>query len=133
MKYLLDTNICIYLIRQHPASVVREMVKQEIGDVGISSVTVAELQFGVAKSAHADRNRDALEKFIAPLVIANFDTTAATHYGRIRAILEQRGTPVGSLDTLIAAHALGLDVTLVTNNVREFGRVPDLRVINWAA
>ncbi|MCL4804707.1 MAG: type II toxin-antitoxin system VapC family toxin [Anaerolineae bacterium] len=133
MKYLLDTNICIYLIRQHPASVIREMAKQQIGDVGLSSVTVAELHYGVAKSAHVERNRSALEQFLAPLVIVDFDVAAAAVYGTIRALLERRGTPIGSLDTLIAAHALSLDTTLVTNNEREFGRVPRLKLANWAA
>lgn len=133
MKYLLDTNICIYLIRQHPASVIREMAKQQIGDVGLSSVTVAELHYGVAKSAHVERNRSALEQFLAPLVIVDFDVAAAAVYGTLRALLERRGTPIGSLDTLIAAHALSLDTTLVTNNEREFGRVPRLKLANWAA
>lgn len=132
MKFLLDTDICIYLIRRQPVEVIREMSKQPIGDVGVSSVTVAELQFGVAKSAQVDRNRAALEQFLAPLVIADFDPSAAMVYGVIRAYLERQGTPIGSLDTLIAAHALSLDVALVTNNEREFGRVPDLRVMNWA-
>lgn len=133
MRFLLDTNICIYLIRRQPVEVIREMSKQPIGDVGVSSVTVGELQYGVAKSAHVDRNRAALEQFLAPLVIEDFDATAAVYYGVIRAFLERQGTPIGSLDTLIAAHALSLDVALVTNNEREFGRVPDLRVVNWAA
>lgn len=132
MKFLLDTDICIYLIRRQPVEVIREMSKQPIGDVGVSSVTVAELQFDVAKSAQVDRNRAALEQFLAPLVIADFDPSAAMVYGVIRAYLERQGTPIGSLDTLIAAHALSLDVALVTNNEREFGRVPDLRVMNWA-
>ncbi len=132
MKYLLDTNICIYLIRRRPEHVVAALMEQAIGDVGLSSVTVAELEFGVAKSAEVERNRAALEQFLAPLVIADFDATAATHYGRVRAFLERQGTPIGALDTLIAAHALSLDVALVTNNEREFGRVPELRVVNWA-
>jgi tRNA(fMet)-specific endonuclease VapC len=132
MKYLLDTNICIYLIRQRPASVIREMAQQQVGDVGLSSITVAELQYGVAKSAQVERNRSALEQFLAPLVIVDFDAAAATVYGTIRALLERRGTPIGSLDTLIAAHAVSLGVTLVTNNEREFGRVPRLKLTNWA-
>jgi tRNA(fMet)-specific endonuclease VapC len=132
MKYLLDTNICIYLIRQRPASVIREMAQQQVGDVGLSSITVAELQYGVAKSAQVERNRSALEQFLAPLVIVEFDAAAATVYGTIRALLERRGTPIGSLDTLIAAHAVSLGVTLVTNNEREFGRVPRLKLTNWA-
>lgn len=99
----------------------------------MSSVTVAELHYGVAKSAHVERNRSALEQFLAPLVIVDFDVAAAAVYGTIRALLERRGTPIGSLDTLIAAHALSLDTTLVTNNEREFGRVPRLKLANWAA
>jgi tRNA(fMet)-specific endonuclease VapC len=133
MKYLLDTNICIYLIRRRPATVIRELVKHPLGDVGLSSITVAELQYGVAKSAEQERNRLALEQFLVPLAIAEFDAHAAEAYGLIRASLERQGTPIGSLDTLIAAHALSLGVTLVTNNEREFGRVPGLRVENWAS
>lgn len=133
MKYLLDTNICIYLIRQRPASVLQEMAKQQIGDVGISSVTVAELQFGVDKSAQPERNGAALAQFLTPLLIVDFDKPAADVYGKIRAVLEQRGTPIGSLDMLIAAHTLSLDVTLVTNNEREFNRVHGLKLENWAA
>lgn len=131
MKYLLDTNICIYLIRQRPASVIREMARQQVGDVGLSSITVAELQYGVMKSAQVERNQSALVQFLAPLVIVNFDAAAATAYGNVRALLERNGTPIGSLDTLIAAHALSLDVTLVTNNEREFSRVPRLKLANW--
>ncbi len=132
MKYLLDTNICIYLIRQRPTSVIREMARQQVGDVGLSSITVAELHYGVAKSTQVERNQSALEQFLAPLIIVDFDAAAATAYGAVRALLERRGTPIGSLDTLIAAHALSLDVTLVTNNKREFSRVPRLKLTNWA-
>ncbi len=132
MKYLLDTNICIYLIRQRPASVIREMARQQVGDVGLSSITVAELHYGVAKSTQVERNQSALEQFLAPLIIVDFDAAAATAYGAVRALLERRGTPIGSLDTLIAAHALSMDVTLVTNNKREFSRVPRLKLTNWA-
>lgn len=133
MKYLLDTNICIYLIRRRPPEIIDRMRSQRIGDIGLSSITVAELQYGVAKSAEKVRNRSALEQFLAPLVILDFDTTAASVYGSVRAHLEREGTPIGSLDMLIAAHAVSLDVTLVTNNVREFGRVPGLQLENWAA
>lgn len=133
MKYLLDTNICIYLIRQRPSHLVEELVRQQVGDVGVSSITVAELEYGVAKSTQVSRNKTALEQFLAPLVITNFDDAAAEVYGPIRAFLERHGTPIGSLDTLIAAHAVSLEVTLVTNNEREFIRVPQLRVVNWAA
>lgn len=132
MIYLLDTNICIYLIKRHPTGVLRRMTELTVGDVGLSSVTVAELQYGVAKSSQVERNRSALEQFVAPLVVADFDASAAAAYGSLRALLERRGMPIGSMDTLIAAHALSLSVTLVTNNEREFARVPGLRLANWA-
>jgi tRNA(fMet)-specific endonuclease VapC len=132
MKYFIDTNICIYLIRRRPKSVIEAMVEQQVGDVGISSVTAAELYYGVSKSVYKERNQNALEQFLAPLVIADFDIPAAMVYGSVRAYLEQQGTPIGSLDTLIAAHALSLNLTLVTNNEREFSRVPGLRLENWA-
>lgn len=131
MKYLLDTNICVELIRRRSAAVIRELVKHPIGDIGLSSVTVAELQYGVVKSSEPERNRLALAQFLAPLAIADFDAPAAEAYGLIRAGLERQGTPIGPLDTLIAAHALSLGVILVTNNEREFGRVPGLSVENW--
>ncbi len=132
MKYILDTNICIYLIKQNPPEVLRTFAALSVGDVGVSSITVAELAYGVRKSQHPERNAQALEQFLIPLTIADFDHSAAVAYGGIRATLEQQGTPIGSLDTLIAAHALSLDVTLVTNNEREFSRVPRLKVENWA-
>ena len=133
MKYLLDTDICIYLIKRQPESVVRHLAAQQVGDVGVSAVTVAELRYGVARSAQTERNARALELFLAPLVIADFDDGAATAYGAVRAALERAGAPIGALDTLIAAHALSLGATLVTNNTREFDRVPGLSLANWAA
>lgn len=133
MKYLLDTDICIYLIKRRPESVVRHLAAQQVGDVGVSAVTVAELRYGVARSAQTERNARALELFLAPLVIADFDAGAATAYGAVRAALERAGAPIGALDTLIAAHALSLGATLVTNNTREFDRVPGLSLANWAA
>ncbi|MBX7254669.1 MAG: type II toxin-antitoxin system VapC family toxin [Candidatus Promineofilum sp.] len=133
MKYLLDTDICIYLIKRRPESVVRHLAAQQVGDVGVSAVTVAELRYGVARSAQTERNARALELFLAPLVIADFDDGAATAYGAVRAALERAGAPIGALDTLIAAHALSLGATLVTNNTREFDRVPGLSLANWAA
>ena len=131
MRYVLDTNICIYLIKQKPAGVMARFDELTVGDVGVSSITVAELQFGVHKSRYSERNRRALEQFLLPLEIAGFDGRAAEAYGIVRAALERRGTPIGALDTLIAAHALGLEATLVTNNVSEFARVPGLRIDNW--
>ena len=132
MKYLLDTNICIYLIKRKPPRVQRELLACSVGDVAVSSITVAELEFGVQKSAAPSRNMDALMQFLMPLAIVDFDFAAAACYGKVRAALEKRGKPIGPLDTLIAAHALSLDLTLVTNNTREFRRVSGLKVANWA-
>ncbi len=133
MKFLLDTNICIYIIKQKPPEVLHKFNIYQVGDIGISSITVAELQFGVQKSQYPAKNQQALAQFLLPLEIVNFDNAAAAIYGNIRAILEKQGTPIGSLDTLIAAHALSLQVTLITNNIREFSRVPNLKVQNWVS
>ena len=133
MIYLLDTNICIYIIKKKPPNVLRKFKTYSIGDIGISSITVAELRYGVEKSKYGARNRRAVEQFLTPLAIADFDAKAAQTYGQIRASLESKGTPIGPLDTLIAAHALSLGVTLVTNNTKEFSRVPGLKLENWAA
>jgi len=132
MKFLLDTNICIYLIKKKPPQVLQKFTMNVVGEIGISSITAAELWFGVQKSKYATQNQRALEQFLIPLTIVEFDHQAAITYGRIRAWLEGQGTPIGSLDTLIAAHALSLQVTLVTNNMQEFSRVPNLKLENWA-
>jgi len=125
------TDICIYLIMQHPPSVLERFLSHPVGDIGISSITVAELEYGVSKSRRTTKNRAALAQFLSPLEVASFDRDAAAVYGRLRATLEQKGRPIGSMDVLIAAHALSLSVRLVTNNAREFRRVPRLRVANW--
>jgi tRNA(fMet)-specific endonuclease VapC len=131
MKLMLDTNICIYLIKHHPLSVLERFLSHPVGDIGISSITVAELDYGACKSRHTAKNRIALDQFISPLAVAAFDREAAAAYGRLRAALEQKGTPIGAMDLLIAAQALSLGVRLITNNAREFRRVPGLRVENW--
>lgn len=131
MKFLLDTNICIYIIKQKPLEVLHKFNAYQVGDIGISSITVAELEFGVQKSQYPAKNQQALTQFLLPLEIVNFDHAAATIYGDIRARLEKQGTPIGSLDTLIAAHALSLQVILLTNNIKEFSRVPNLKSENW--
>jgi len=133
MNYLLDTNICIYLIKKKPISVLTKFKEHAIGDIGISTVSLAELSYGVQKSRRRDQNQQALLQFLAPLVIAEFDAEAAFAYGQIRADLEAYGTPIGSLDTLIAGHAIGLGVTIITNSEREFSRVPGLKVENWVS
>ncbi len=128
---LLDTNICIYIINAKPPAVLARFQQYRMGDVGLCSVVAGELAFGVAKSGSA-RNRQALEMFLAPLTILPFDDAAMWAYGDLRADLERRGTPIGALDTMIAAHALSQQALLVTNNTREFANVPGLQLDNWA-
>lgn len=130
MRYMLDTNICIYAIKNHPAQVLAYLRAHETEGIGISSISVAELYFGISKSGSA-RNLAALQQFLEPLEIADFDLNAAQVYGTLRYTLERLGTPIGPLDTQIAAHALALEATLVTNNGREFDRVPELKWVNW--
>ena len=128
---LLDTNICIYLIKRKPQEVLQRFNAYDVGDIAISSITVAELEFGVQKSKFIQQNKQALVQFLLPLTIVDFDASAANTYGLIRARLEKKGTPIGSLDTLIAAHAVSLKATLITNNVKEFVRVSGLKIENW--
>ena len=130
MTYLLDTNICIYIINRRPPQVFAHFEGLRYGEIGLSSITAAELAFGVAKSG-SHRNREALEKFLAPLEVLPFDVSAMQAYGPLRAELQRRGPPIGALDMLIAAHALALGATLVTNNLDEFQRVPGLACENW--
>lgn len=131
MIFLLDTNTCIYLIKKKPLEVLQKFNAYTVGDIGVSSLTVAELQFGVQKSQRSTQNQQALEQFLLPLAIVEFDYDAAIMYGSVRAALEMQGIPIGALDTLIAAHALSLGLTLVTNNVDKFTRVPNLKLENW--
>lgn len=131
MRYMLDTNACIALIKRKPAAAIRRFANLAPGDAGISSITLAELRYGVEKSAAVEKNAAALEEFLLPLEIADFGTTAAEEYGRIRARLEKAGTPIGPLDTQIGAHALSLGVVLITNNLREFRRIHGLKVEDW--
>ncbi len=133
MRFMLDTNICIYVIKKKPLDVFQKFSEHPVGEIGLSSVTVAELSFGVLKSQNPEKNQSALEDFLLPLTILDFDYNAAMVYGTIRATLEKQGTPIGPLDMLIAAHAKSLDITLVTNNTREFARVPELKFENWVS
>ena len=131
MKVMLDTNTCIAIIRRKPPQVLKRFNAYRIGEIGISWVTLAELEFGVAKSRQQENNQAALDEFVLPLEIANFDRETARVYGRVRALLEKKGTPIGSLDVMIGAHALSLGVTLATNNTREFSRIKGLAVVDW--
>ena len=133
MKLMLDTTICIYLIKQQPAAVLQRFLEYQAGDIGISSITLSELRYGVAKSTHREKNAKALDEFVIPLEVISFDEEAAHVYGDIRATLEKAGTPIGAMDMLIAAHAVSLGIPLVTNNTREFVRIPTLTVIDWTA
>lgn len=132
MSFLLDTNICIYIIKKKPQSVIDKLNRLEFNQISISSITVAELEYGVCKSSMPDRNRTSLNEFLIPFAIVNFDSTASVMYGIIRSELERKGIPIGSLDMLIAAQAMSLDVTLVTNNEKEFSRIDGLKIENWA-
>ena len=133
MKLMLDTNICIYIIKQQPVTVLKRFLEYKVGDIGISSITLSELRYGVAKSTHQEKNTKALDEFITPLEIVSFDEEAARVYGDIRATLEKAGTPIGSMDMLIAAHAVSLGIPLVTNNSRELVSIPALNIIDWIA
>ena len=131
IKYMLDTNICIYIIRKKPEAVLRRLQRSRVSDIGISSVTLSELEYGAAKSTKPQQNKLALTEFLAPIEILPYDDLAAQQYGELRAHLERKGKPIGSLDMLIAAHALSLKCILVTNNEVEFRRVPKLNIENW--
>ena len=131
MKYLIDTNICIYIMNKRPAAVIKKFKQFEPGDIGISTITVSELQYGVAKSTQREKNEVRLAEFLAPLEILPYDETAASVYGDIRYQIEKRGQSIGSLDLLIAAHAVSKGLTLITNNDKEFKRVKELQVENW--
>lgn len=131
VRCLLDTDICIELLRGRAAAVYRKLRRQPLDSVGLSAITWAELQYGAARSARPNYHQELLTQFCAPLALLPFDTDAAMTYGRVRAELAAAGTPIGPLDMLIAAHALARDAILITNNEREFGRVAGLKVENW--
>ena len=132
MTYMLDTNICIYAMKNKPEQVLQRLRNELNSGVCISSITLAELEYRMKHSSNPIKNEQALLRFLVPLSILPFGTAAASEYGEICACLQSSGTPIGPLDMLIAAHARSEGMTLVTNNVREFERVPDLEVENWA-
>lgn len=131
MSYLLDTNICIYLIKKKPAAVFEKFNKISPGEIGISVITLAELDYGARKSSNPEKNLIALNQLLMPFEIFPFDYQATIEYGKVRSDLEKKGTPIGPLDTLIAAHAKSLGLILVTNNEKEFNRVEGLQIENW--
>ena len=132
MRYMLDTNICIYIIREKPVKVLKKLRSFDISDIAISAITHSELEYGVVKSHRSKENREALARFLSPLEIVPYDDKAAVNYGEIRSHLEKKGAVIGAMDLLIGAHAGSIPVTLVTNNLREFKRIPGLRIENWA-
>ena len=127
---LLDTNTCIYIINNRPPNVLERFSKYKAGEVGISSIAASELAYGVAKSGSV-KNRKALDMFLAPLKVLPFDSQCLWFYADLRASLEKKGLTIGAMDTLIGAHALSIDGTLVTNKLKEFARVPKLKLENW--
>lgn len=128
---MLDTNICIYIIKNKPQTVKERFKQFEIGELCISSITVSELMYGVYKSQHMEKNLKAITAFLMPFDIIDYDYNASIEYGRIRAYLEKKGQIIGGMDMQIAAHALASDMTLVTNNTKEFERVQGLKLENW--
>jgi tRNA(fMet)-specific endonuclease VapC len=131
LKWMLDTDTCIAIIKRKPDHVLKSLRRKSVGQIGVSSIVLGELALGAARSERPAQNAAALQEFLLAIEVAAFDRAAALEYGAVRASLERTGRPIGSLDTLIAGHALALDVILVTHNTREFGRVAGLRVEDW--
>ena len=128
---MLDTNICIYIIKNKPQSVKQKFQEFSIGELSISTITVSELMYGAFKSQFIEKNLKAIENFLMPFEIVDYDYMASVEYGKIRADLERKGTVIGNMDMQIAGHALALDLILVTNNIKEFERVLGLKLDNW--
>jgi tRNA(fMet)-specific endonuclease VapC len=131
MRWMLDTATCIAVIKKRPERALKKLRGKSIGQVGISSITLGELAFGASKSSRSAESHAALNEFLLPLEVADFDYRAAMQYGEVRASLTRDGTPIGPLDTLIAAHAAAIEAILVTQNTREFGRIDALRLEDW--
>lgn len=131
MQYMLDTNICIYIMKHHPPQVREKLKKTRMGDVLISGIVLAELWYGIGKSQQREKNQAALEDFLNFCVVQHWPHESASIYGEIRVALEKKGAVIGGNDLLIAAHAKYLGATLITNNAKEFKRVSGLKVENW--
>ena len=131
IKYLIDTNICIYIINKRPIGIIHKFKLFDVGEIGVSTITVSELQYGVSKNKNRRLNKQRIEEFLFPLEILPYDEIAASIYGDIRLQLGKRGEPIGPLDLLIAAHALSRNLVLISNNEKEFKRVKNLKVENW--
>ena len=131
MRYMLDTNICSYILKNHPASVRQKFEEIGPGNICTSAIVLAELYYGAARHPKGVVIRREIDDFASRLSVIPWDEIAADHYGAIRSTLEKVGTPVGAMDMLIAAHARSCSATLVTNNLREFDRIQGLTAVNW--
>ena len=129
---MLDTNICIYIIKNKPLQVKEKLYKFEISEVCISTITVSELIYGAYKSQFVEKNLKAIEGFLLPFEIMDYDYKASIEYGKIRAYLEKKGKVIGNMDMQIAGHALSLNLELISNNTKEFERINGLKLDNWA-
>ncbi len=129
--YMLDTDISSYIIKQRPISVLERFEAISVDKICISVVTLAELIYGVERSSSTKINLPIVKNFVSCLSVLPWDNSAAECYGKLRTILEQKGTPIGNMDIMIAAHALSKDIIVVTNNTRHFKRIPQLQVENW--
>lgn len=132
LQYLLDTNICIYIAKQKPLSVMKKFEELEVGQIAMSIITYGELLYGAKKSHHPEQAHEKLVELATLIPALPLKSDVAEHYGEIRAGLEKKGTPIGNNDLWIAAHARALEVILVTNNIKEFKRISHLRIENWA-
>ena len=133
LRYLLDTNICIYIAKQKPLSVLKKFEQIEVGDVGMSIVTYGELLYGAQKSHHAKKTHLVLDELVSLIPPLPMSIQVAKYYGDVLSKLEKQGKPIGNNDLWIAAHALTLELVLITNNVKEFSKVPRLKIENWVA
>lgn len=131
MMFLIDTNVCIDIMNDHPPEVIQKFRDIGVGNICVSSITVSELQYGAYKSKQIKKNINRLDEFLSPFEILAYDENASNFYGKIRFQLEKQGTIIEPLDMLIAAHALSKKLTLITNNEKEFKRVKSLKIQNW--
>ena len=131
LQYLLDTNICIYIAKQKPLSVLQRFEKIEVGEVAMSAITYGELLYGAEKSQHPKKAREALNELYTLIPPLPLTINTSEYYAKIRATLEKQGKPIGNNDLWIAAHAMALGITLVTNNLKEFSRISSLKIENW--
>lgn len=133
MRYMLDTNACIHIIKKQPDSIVRKLKRIRVEQIGISGIVVAELAYGIRQSERRKQNQEAVEEFLSYVLVEDWPAAAAKEYGNIRTHLQNKGMPIGAMDLLIAAHAMYNKSILVTDNLKEFKRIPGLKIENWVA